>query len=672
MNEYLPYLYDERFLRKFDKIKQVKKFVSIVALSWDEQPIEEFTGDVTTGSININGDSAIRRTASLTIVVKEDSNDLRNLNQLFSLNKKVAIYIGFENTTDEYLEYETLWFPQGVFIIGSVNIQRTINSATIGLSLKDKMCLLNGECGGVLPAITVFHEYEEIDSNGNYVIQKPIILDILLELLHHFGGEQIGKIIIRDIDTEIRQPLRWIGSSTVTALPTGSKKQDTFTKVELLDQTISKDTPNTYFFTKTESNNKTNQAIIKSGTSTTLEYGENVGFQFTPFTFPGELVGNAGESVVSILDKIKNALGNYEYFYDVYGNFIFQEKRNFLNTSHSTFIENNFENIDYRSIKFLDKSTYTFDDSSMITSITYTPNYANIKNDFIIWGQRDGAGSGTKIPIRYHLAIDIKPNILNEDGTNRTYNDCIVYTDKDDGLQKVKRIPEPYPITSTETRETITVKDWRTQLLLDGALDEFLGTGPNYYYQELKSEWLKIYDIKKGSFKKEVQKSADGLDAFLDFLDVGADAQKFNVSSIGRRTKVVNDTNINCLFEAKTPNIMIIQDNDKDKEKKIEKAISKGYNYAVISEAAFSELASGGLQNSAFVMVQDMLYEQLSYSESLTLQILPIYHLDPNTRISVSNEFIGVQGDFVIKTMSIPLAHNGTSSLSCARALDKL
>nr|DAE09686.1 MAG TPA: Neugrin [Myoviridae sp. ctjhW4] len=34
---------------------------------------------------------------------------------------------------------------------------------------------------------------------------------------------------------------------------------------------------------------------------------------------------SAGDTVTSALDKIKQVLGNYEYFYDLDGNFIFQE-----------------------------------------------------------------------------------------------------------------------------------------------------------------------------------------------------------------------------------------------------------------------------------------------------------------------------------------------------------
>ena len=36
---------------------------------------------------------------------------------------------------------------------------------------------------------------------------------------------------------------------------------------------------------------------------------------------------------MKLLDNIKNKLGNYEYYYDIDGNFIFQEIKNYLNTS---------------------------------------------------------------------------------------------------------------------------------------------------------------------------------------------------------------------------------------------------------------------------------------------------------------------------------------------------
>ena len=56
--------------------------------------------------------------------------------------------------------------------------------------------------------------------------------------------------------------------------------------------------------------------------------GEDIGYTSTPLTYPGELVVNAGETIVSALDKIKNQLNNFEYFYDLDGNFVFQQKKN--------------------------------------------------------------------------------------------------------------------------------------------------------------------------------------------------------------------------------------------------------------------------------------------------------------------------------------------------------
>jgi hypothetical protein len=72
------------------------------------------------------------------------------------------------------------------------------------------------------------------------------------------------------------------------------------------------------------------------------------------------LIGNAGETVVNILDKIKNVLGNYEYFYDVNGNFIFQEIKNYLNTSYSTFLINEINENNYLADYSGGKSVYTF------------------------------------------------------------------------------------------------------------------------------------------------------------------------------------------------------------------------------------------------------------------------------------------------------------------------
>ena len=54
-----------------------------------------------------------------------------------------------------------------------------------------------------------------------------------------------------------------------------------------------------------------------------IEYGDTPGYFLTDLTYAGELIGKAGETLTSVLDKIKNMLSNFEYYYDINGKFIF-------------------------------------------------------------------------------------------------------------------------------------------------------------------------------------------------------------------------------------------------------------------------------------------------------------------------------------------------------------
>jgi len=70
------------------------------------------------------------------------------------------------------------------------------------------------------------------------------------------------------------------------------------------------------------------------------------------------------------LDKIKNTLGNYEYFYDINGHFVFQEIKNYLNKSYSTYLSkenliNQDFNFDYYSNTPI---VYDFSNSKIIQS----------------------------------------------------------------------------------------------------------------------------------------------------------------------------------------------------------------------------------------------------------------------------------------------------------------
>ena len=96
----------------------------------------------------------------------------------------------------------------GTFVIINPSLNHSTSGITLSLQLKDKMCLLNGECGGVIPASTQFDEYETINESGSYVLERPVITQIITEAVNHFGGEQLSKIIISDLDTKVKQTMK--------------------------------------------------------------------------------------------------------------------------------------------------------------------------------------------------------------------------------------------------------------------------------------------------------------------------------------------------------------------------------------------------------------------------------------------------------------------------------
>lgn len=671
MKRNYSYLKDSSFLKTVDEMKVKEQYIKITVLDFQERPIKEIQGRVTGGSINLDGNSSIRRTCNLTMVADEYENDLTNVNSLISINKKVELEIGFLNTTAQYLKYNILWFPLGIYVIINPSISHSDGGVSISLQLKDKMCLLNGECGGTLPSSVTFHEYETVDENGNIILTYPTIYQIIQELVNHFGGEQLSKIIISDIDTRVKKVMKWVGSSPLYI-------------IKKVSGGVTQYIPTTDGAT-----------AASEGNYTMYEYGEDIGYIYTDFTYPGELIGDAGNSVCNILDTIKDTLGNYEYFYDLDGNFVFQEIKNYLNTTQAKVELDKMIKDDYLIDMSKGKAVYIFDDSTLITSYSNTPQYGMIKNDFIVWGLRENA-NGNTIPIRYHLAIDSKPTVGN------TYQ-CFFYEDPDDNLVKAKS-PVKYPTRSdfpktgvvgtfymtqdsgvvykwdpqskgyvnlTVGLENITTKDWRTELYLSGVTSEPYGSDSNYYYTELLNEWPKLYDVHSGAFYDNVLKTPSDIDYYLDFIDSSAAISEFSISNIGRRTKVINDDSINCVFEPDIPDLILLNVADENLADLRAECEERGQDYIQLDESIYSMVVSGGSSNSAYNMVRELLYQYTSYNESITINSLPIYYLEPNTRITVRDSESGIFGDYMINTISLPLDIGSTMSMSCTRALER-
>ena len=375
------YLTDSKFLSMLDEMRIKKHYAKITVLSFvDEKPLREIQGIATAGSVTVNGQAALRRTISLTVSGIENENDINNIENIISINKKVKIEVGLENPFEDYKNYgDIIWFPLGTYVINQATTSTTASSANISISGKDKMCMLDGTCGGTLPSAVTFHETQHEDDNGDIFIEQVPIFTIIKECVTHFGKEPEQNVIINDVDMTAKLSTKYVGQNPIWF----SKDYKSFV--------ISENAP--------EDENFLQHKFI---------YGQDVGYQETDFTYPGELVFSAGDTVTSVLDKIIESLGNYEYFYDLDGHFIFQQKKNYLNYYYTPITQ---INDNYYIKAFSDsKYYYTFIDAKDALSYYNSPKYENIKNDFIVWGDKTDANGVTKT-IQYHLAIDEKPQI---------------------------------------------------------------------------------------------------------------------------------------------------------------------------------------------------------------------------------------------------------------------
>ena len=111
------YLQDYSFLKELDNERIKVYYVKIIVLTLDELPIRAIEGRVGIGSsISIAANSAVRRTCSLNFVAEDSDNDLSDIDNLLSMNRKIKILIGFENTINDKYD-KIVWFPQGIYVI---------------------------------------------------------------------------------------------------------------------------------------------------------------------------------------------------------------------------------------------------------------------------------------------------------------------------------------------------------------------------------------------------------------------------------------------------------------------------------------------------------------------------------------------------------------------------
>lgn len=631
------YLNDMDFLTQLDKLHMRVQYAKIILLSFkDEEPIKEIQGSITSGNLSVNGSSAIRRTINLTMLASIDNSNLEDIDNEISINKKIKVLIGYDNPLKSYKNYgDIIWFPCGLFVLSSANISRSTSGWNISITGKDKMCLLDGTAGGTLPASITFHESLVQLNNGDVEIQYPTIFQIIYEAVNHWGGEAIENIIITDIDEEIKMLVRYMGDKPVYFS----------NDYQSLSFEAQEDYPHMF------------------------SYGQDAGYKYTDFTYPGELVLNAGDTVVTLLDKIVSTLGNYEYFYNIDGKFVFQEIKNYLNTG-SPLLELSPEDYvrSYNNAKFL----YSLTDLDTTTAITRNPKYDNVKNDFYVWGKRK-TSTGVEVSIRYHLAIDDKPDI------DLAMQNMWEVKDKKSNL--IVRYDfntlDDYSVDDyTVTLVGTPCDEWREELYRR-ALNAQVSNSvyDNYYDSELIAEWRNLYNPMNKNWdatnhwNPDVFNDPGSINFWLDFIDTSSALGKYSIKNIGRRTKVVNNNDIKTVYNSEVPDVVFIEGLDQNL---IVKYQGIGQRFFILTNEYYDMFSISTTGTSCFDQIREMMYQNLCYNTTISLTCLPKYYIEPNNIIRVEDKDSNIYGNYQITQYSLPLTYNGTMSITATEVLTRV
>jgi hypothetical protein len=584
---------DELFLKKDREVS-----IKINLLTWNEIKIKEIQGIVMDGSLSVDGNSIVRRTVNFNIVLDPETYYLPEVANEITISRKISVSIGLKNNTKYIFDTsspfseEIIWFDIGVFVPTDVSLNHDIDNNSISISAQDKMVLLNGDVAGELgydidfintitnqslPYQTVIKDcvsfFGGIDESKVVVLDVPFFAESLTrvpaENFTFYGNGQngtaeiffssaistssfqIGQTVVQTITGEVGEGLL-SASSTITAILANS--------IQINKNIVTSGnftfyiSPAIFLYSTTTGNygkrtfniNTATSLTAGSGTllSPSIESGQILPLQLTlsPKNKDTKIEVASTDLVTTILEKVKSdLLGEYEYFFNISGDFVFQFKKN-LESSFSN-IEL-FQNDDGRKyLTNFDSIPYIYDLSNkeIISSYSNSPTWKGIKNDFYIYGANN---------LLYHLVIDTIPAVPAQfytQNTNGTWTS---------NLSAYSQPWQQYIIDLTEynAQENPSIEE-------------------NRYYAELKRYFEYNVDTNSGIYKKlsattgvwrskNTGEESNDFDFtnrpngdplswnyFFDMInDTNPVVGVFSVNSIGRRIKSIKDDNITIIY----------------------------------------------------------------------------------------------------------------------------
>ena len=135
-----------------------ERYIKINILDFQYRTVDEISGNMLSCSINCDADSDLRRSCSVSLVVKDNSFDIQSGGKIW-LDKYIQVYIGLKNIYTQEIQ----WYNQGIYLIDAPTWNYDTTNNTLSFSGLDLMSKLTGARNGQLQGIpTVIKQGESV------------------------------------------------------------------------------------------------------------------------------------------------------------------------------------------------------------------------------------------------------------------------------------------------------------------------------------------------------------------------------------------------------------------------------------------------------------------------------------------------------------------------------
>ena len=187
------------------------------------------------------------------------------------------------------------------------------------------------------------------------------------------------------------------------------------------------------------------------------------------------------------------------------------------------------------------------------------------------------------------------------------------------------------------------------------------------YYVKTEDE----YD-KETHWNYTVSRNPEGLTFWFDFLDTSGELSQYGANRIGDRTKAEKDDKVKSIYFRDTPTVIFVDENETQDEIYQKKLLKPGYTICRLPDYVEHLFNISSQGKSAIDKLDGWLYDYAYCTQTVSITALPIYYLEPNTRIFVYDENSGINGEYIINKLTIPLTYNGTMNIAATKVVERI